>query len=53
MAFLDKLTDKAIRAALKSAGNSGNAFKIADGGGLHLEVRPNSVGWWRPTKGIR
>jgi integrase len=43
----DLLTDKAIRAALKAAVDSGKARKIADGAGLHLEARPTGAGWWR------
>ena len=41
------LFDKAIRSALKTAAETGNARKIADGAGLHLEVRPTGAGWWR------
>lgn len=47
MAGTDKLSDKAIRAALKSAGDTGTSAKISDGEGLHMEVRPNGAGWWR------
>jgi integrase len=47
MASTDTLTDKAIRAALKSAADSGKASKITDGAGLHLETRPTGSGWWR------
>lgn len=47
MAGTDILTDKAIRAALKSAAAAGNASKLSDGNGMHLEARPNGSGWWR------
>lgn len=47
MAGSELLCDKAIRAALKAAAESGKARKVSDGGGLHLEARPNGSGWWR------
>lgn len=47
MAALDTLTDKAIKAAIKTAVEAGKARRISDGGGLYLEARPNNVGWWR------
>ncbi len=47
MASLDTLTDKAVRAALKSAADTGKPAKIGDGGGLHIEARPTGAGWWR------
>lgn len=47
MAATDTLSDKAIRAALKVAADSGKARKISDGGGLLLETRPTGTGWWR------
>lgn len=47
MAASDKLTDKAIKAALKAAADVGKARKISDGAGLLLEARPTGVGWWR------
>lgn len=47
MAATDTLSDKAIRAALKMAAESGKARKISDGGGLVLEARPTGAGWWR------
>ena len=47
MAATDLLTDKTIRAALKSVAEAGKARKISDGGGLLLEARPTGVGWWR------
>jgi integrase len=47
MAGTDKLSDKAIRAALKAAEASGKARKLSDGGGLVLDVRPTGAGWWR------
>ena len=47
MASSDKLSDKAIKAALKAAVESGNPSKHTDGNGMHLEARPTNVGWWR------
>lgn len=47
MAATDTLTDKAIKAALKTAGAVGKAKRISDGGGLYLEARPSGTGWWR------
>jgi integrase len=47
MAKTDNLSDKAIRAAVKAAAYTGQAGKITDGGGLHLEARPSGSGWWR------
>lgn len=47
MAGSDLLTDKTIRAALKSAAAEGKARKVSDGAGLVLDVRPTGVGWWR------
>ena len=47
MAATDTLSDKAIRAALKTAAEAGKARKISDGGGLVLEARPTGAGWWR------
>jgi hypothetical protein len=47
MAATELLSDKAIRAALKSAAESGKARKVSDGGGLVLEARPTGTGWWR------
>lgn len=47
MAASDLLTDKAIRAALKTATSAGKARKLSDGAGLVLDVRPTGAGWWR------
>lgn len=47
MAGTDTLNDKAIRAALKRAGDTGKAEKLADGGGLRLDCQPTGAGWWR------
>lgn len=47
MAATDLLSDKAIRAALKTAVESQKASKLPDGAGLHLEARPTGAGWWR------
>ena len=43
----DLLTDKAIKAALKTAEVSGKARKLSDGAGMVLEARPTGTGWWR------
>ena len=44
---IEKLTDKAIRAALKAAAAAGKPHKLNDGGGLVLDARPTGAGWWR------
>ena len=46
MAAIERLTDKAIQAAIKAAA-AGKAKSIGDGGGLLLEVQPSGAGWWR------
>lgn len=47
MAASEKLTDKAVQAALKAASAGGNARALSDGGGLMLEVQTTGAGWWR------
>ncbi len=47
MPATDLLTDKAIKAALKAAAESGKARKLSDGAGLVLDARPTGAGWWR------
>jgi len=47
MAATDTLSDKAIRAALKRAADSGKPEKLSDGGGLRLDVQSSGSGWWR------
>lgn len=47
MAALNLLSDKAIRAACKRALDTGNGERLADGGGLRLDVQASGVGWWR------
>lgn len=47
MTGTDLLTDKAIRAALKRAAETGKAQVIPDGGGLRLDCQPSGAGWWR------
>jgi integrase len=47
MAGTDTLNDKAIRAALKRAADTGKAERLADGGGLRLDCQPTGTGWWR------
>lgn len=44
---INTLTDKAIRAAIKTAGDTGKGATLNDGGGLLLIARPDGVGWWR------
>lgn len=44
---MDLLTDLALRAAIKAAMASGKPKRLADGGGLYVEARPNGAGWWR------
>ncbi|OYT84814.1 MAG: integrase [Burkholderiales bacterium PBB6] len=42
------LSDKAIRAALKSAAEAGKVVTVNDGAGLTLEAQSSGqVGWWR------
>lgn len=41
------LTDRSIRAAIRSAAGSEASRKLSDGEGMHLEVRPNGSAWWR------
>jgi integrase len=47
MASTDTLSDKAIRAALKRAADTGKPEKASDGGGLRLDAQPGGAGWWR------
>ncbi len=47
MAALNILSDKAIRAACKRAADTGTAERLADGGGLRLDVQTSGAGWWR------
>ncbi len=47
MAGTNLLSDKAVKAALKSAASTGKALRISDGAGMLLEARPSGVGWWR------
>ena len=47
MTGTDTLNDKAIRAALKRAIDTGKAVKVADGGGLRLDCQSTGAGWWR------
>ncbi|MDL2339290.1 MAG: integrase arm-type DNA-binding domain-containing protein [Pseudomonadota bacterium] len=41
------LSDKAIRAALKEAAETGKPKTVKDGDGLSLIARPEGAGWWR------
>lgn len=45
MPATNTLSDKAIRAAIKAATETGKAATINDGGGLLLIARPDGVGW--------
>ena len=47
MTGTDTLSDKAIRAALKRAADTGTGDKLPDGAGLRLDVQPSGAGWWR------
>jgi integrase len=47
MATTNVLSDKAIRAAMKSAGKSREAQRLSDGDGLRIDVQPSGAGWWR------
>lgn len=47
MSGTDFLSDKAIRAAVKRAADTGKLEKLADGGGLRLDAQPGGSGWWR------
>lgn len=47
MATRNNLTDKAIRAAVKRAEQSGEIEKLPDGDGLRLDIQPSGKGWWR------
>lgn len=47
MRGVDLLSDKAIKAALKRAGESSKVVALNDGAGLVLEAQPSGVGWWR------
>jgi len=43
----DTLSDKAIRAAVKRAMQTGKAERLPDGAGLRLDVQATGAGWWR------
>ena len=47
MTATDKLSDKAIRAALKRATDTGKTEAVPDGAGLRLDCQPSGAGWWR------
>ena len=47
MAATDTLSDKAIRAALKRAADTGKVEAVPDGAGLRLDCQPSGAGWWR------
>ena len=47
VAATDIPSDKAVKAAIKGAVESGKASKISDGGGLVLDARSTHMGWWR------
>jgi len=43
----NRLTDKAITAALRTAKDNGKPAKATDGDGMYLLARPNGSAWWR------
>ncbi len=43
----DTLSDRAVKAAIKVAIETGKSRRISDGGGLFLDARPSGSGWWR------
>jgi hypothetical protein len=47
MVGINRLSDKAIKAALKTAASTGKPLRVSDGDGMLLEARPSGVGWWR------
>ena len=47
MAASDILSDKAVKAAIKTAVETGKSRRISDGAGLYLDARPTGGGWWR------
>ena len=47
MAATATLSDKAIRAALKHAADTGKSEALPDGAGLRLDCQPSGAGWWR------
>lgn len=47
MRGVDKLTDKALKAAIRAAAEAGKPVVINDGGGLTFEAQPSGAGWWR------
>ena len=47
MAAIERLTAKAVQAAIKAVVLAGKPKTIGDGGGLVLEVQPSKPGWWR------
>ena len=47
MTGTDTLGNKAIRAALKRAADTGKPEKVSDGAGLRLDAQPSGAGWWR------
>lgn len=47
MAARQRLSDTAIKAAIRVAVDSGKPRKMNDGAGLLLDVRPTGSAWWR------
>jgi integrase len=47
MAATGALTDKGIKAEIKTAMRLGKSRRISDGAGLYFEARPTGSGWWR------
>ena len=52
MTAINTLSDKAIRAALKTAEKTGVASRLGDGGGLRLDVQSSGAGWWRLASAV-
>ena len=47
MPGINSLSDRGIKAALKTGQTAEKPKRISDGNGLYLEVRPGGAGWWR------
>jgi integrase len=47
MPSTNRLSDKAILAALRDAKANGKPAKATDGDGMYLLARPNGAAWWR------
>ena len=47
MRGVNLLSDRAVQAAIKKAGNTDKVVTVNDGAGLTLEAQPSGAGWWR------